>query len=53
MGSLIKDSLKKYVKNIAVYSKRIIIFQLAGISININLSQVYAPSADKQDNDAT
>jgi len=53
IGFLIKDSLKKYVKNIAVYSKRIIILQLAGISININLIQVYAPTADKQDSDAT
>jgi exonuclease III len=43
---LIKDSLKKYLKNIVAYSKRIIILQ-AGTLININLIQIYAPKANK------
>ncbi|KAH0945718.1 hypothetical protein HN011_010998 [Eciton burchellii] len=41
---LIKDSFKKYVKNVEVYSERIIILQLAETSINMNLIQVYAPT---------
>jgi len=49
---LIKDSLKKYVKNVVAYSERIIIFLLAETSIDMNLIQIYAPMADKQDNDA-
>jgi len=48
MGFLIKDSLKKYIKNVMAYSKRIIIFQLTEISININLIQVYVFIIDKQ-----
>jgi hypothetical protein len=50
---LIKDSLKKYVKNIMPYSERIITFQLTRTSTNLNLIQVYGPSEDKQDSDAT
>jgi len=49
---LIKDSLKKYVKNVVAYSERIIIFLLAETSINMNLIQIYTSMVDKQDNDA-
>jgi len=37
----IKDSLKKYVKNVVVYLKKIIKLHLVGKQININLIQVY------------
>jgi len=33
------------------YLERIIILQLVGITIDTNLIQVYAPTADKQDDD--
>jgi len=49
---LIKDLFKKYVKNVLAHSERIIILQLAGTSINMNLTQVYASTADKQNSDA-
>jgi len=35
------------------YSERIITFQLTRTSTNLNLIQVYGPSEDKQDSDAT
>jgi len=47
---LIKNSLKKYIKNVVAYSERIIIFQLAGTPINMNLIQIPMP-LDKHDSD--
>lgn len=50
---LINNSLKRYVKNMVAYSERIILLQLAGTLLNINIIQIYAPTVDKQISEVT
>lgn len=47
VGILVKKDLTKYVTNFLPYSERCLLLQLSGQPFNINIIQVYAPTADK------
>lgn len=47
----IDESINKYVNNFVPYSERCAVLQLNGHPFNINIIQVYAPTADKSDED--
>lgn len=46
---IVKTELDSYVKNVIPISDRIIVIQLAGKPLSINIIQIYAPTADKNE----
>ncbi|XP_030754464.1 uncharacterized protein LOC115881196 [Sitophilus oryzae] len=44
--------MDKYVRNVVAYSDRIILLQLSARPMNINILQIYAPTADKAEAEA-
>ncbi|XP_030765797.1 uncharacterized protein LOC115889859 [Sitophilus oryzae] len=51
VGILIDENLQKSVKNFIPLSERVILIQLLGRPININIIQVYAPTAEKAEDE--
>lgn len=48
VGILIKPELEKYVKQVIPINNRIIILQLNASLFNVNIIQIYAPTAEKK-----
>jgi hypothetical protein len=53
IGIIIKNIIKRHIKNVVAYSDRIIMIQLEGKPTNINIIQIHAPTADKPDEEIT
>ncbi|XP_030760715.1 craniofacial development protein 2-like [Sitophilus oryzae] len=51
VGILMDENLQKSVKNFIPLSERVILIQLLGRPININIIQVYAPTAEKAEDE--
>ncbi|XP_030765261.1 craniofacial development protein 2-like [Sitophilus oryzae] len=52
VGFIVRNNIKKSVRNVVGFSGRIILLQMNASPTNINLIQIYAPTADKQDEEA-
>ncbi|XP_030752225.1 uncharacterized protein LOC115879469 [Sitophilus oryzae] len=52
VGFIVRNNIKKSTRNLVGFSDRIILLQRNASPTNINLIQIYAPTADKQDEEA-
>ncbi|KAH1028828.1 hypothetical protein HUJ05_002156 [Dendroctonus ponderosae] len=52
VGFIVRYNIGKSIGNVVGYSDRIILLQMNASPISINLIQIYAPTADKQDREA-
>lgn len=50
VGIILADKMAKSVKNFIPISSRVILVQLLATPVDVNIIQVYAPTADKEEN---
>lgn len=51
VGIILADKMSKSVKNFIPISSRIILLKLFATPVDVNIIQVYAPMADKEENE--